>query len=748
MDPLQDQEITFISGVDDTGKVAATSYNAWNGDTPPTYAATSGEFKWGNTTIGTPGGNVNYYFDPASNWTTAEQNALASGLALWAAEVNISFTEVASAGAADFTFYRNTNDTAFENNNPTNAAIGGTTAPNPTGTYITIDTATFTGPIGGAFKLYGNFGYDTIVHEEGHVIGLGHAGPYNTTANVKTQQYSPYDSEAWSIMSYVSPDKTAAKYYDQYPVHTAWGTTTTAGSDWLNSPGTPMIDDILAAQQLYGAATSGPLTRAQTFGFNTTVTGLIRRYFDFTIDTVPIVTIYDTANNNTLDLSGWSDGETINLNPGTFSSADGMVNNIAIAYGTDVNNAVGGSGDDRFIVNPNLSGVLTGGGGNDTFQGTESGLSHYTITDLNVGDKLNFTDGDPTTFSYARNGDSLQYDGMSLTMSNDPVGHFATSDNASTGGINLTLDKPTSTSDFSDDGRSDILWRGSDGTLADWSMTSTTITSSRTLNASPDASWSILTTGDFNGDGHSDILWQDTDRTLIDWSMNGTSILSTQTLSAAPDASWSLVADADFDGDGTADLLWRKLDGSLVDWSMNGGTIGSSQTLNVAPDASWSIAGTGDFNGDGRADILWRQSGTGLLSIWNMNGAAIASAQDLNVAPDSSWSVAGIGDFDGDGNDDILWRNNTTGELDEWLMNGSTITSTQTINVSPDSSWSIVEVGDFNGNGRSDLLWRQSSIGELAIWQMNGATIGLAQNLSAAPDSTWQTEAHPTSATI
>src|SRR5262249_44215099 len=262
---------------------------------------------------------------------------------------------------------------------------------------------------------------------EGHVIGLGHGGPYNFSANVRTQQYSPYDSEAWSLMSYIWPDNTAAKDYAQYPVNTTWGYTPTAGQNWQNVPGTPMPLDILAAQRLYGASTAGPLTQAQTFGFNTTLTGLIRRYFDFTIDTVPVVTIYDTANNNTLDLSGWSDDETINLNPGTFSSADGMVNNIAIAYGTNVNNAVGGSGNDRIIVNPNLTGVLTGGGGNDTFQGTLSGLSHDTITDLNFGDKLNFTDASLTTFAYTRSGDNLDYDGMSLSMSNDPIGHFAVS---------------------------------------------------------------------------------------------------------------------------------------------------------------------------------------------------------------------------------------------------------------------------------------------------------------------------------
>ena len=621
--------------------------------------------------------------------------------------------------------------------------IGSTTAPNPTGAYISMDPA-FTGQIGAAFDAFGNYTYDTIVHEEGHVIGLGHDGPYNGSVNVRTEQYTPYDSEAWSLMSYIAPGNTAADFYNQYPVHTAWGFT----NGYANEPGTPMIDDILAAQRLYGAPTSGPLTQAQTFGFNTTLTGLIKRYFDFTIDTVPVVTIYDTANDNTLDLSGFSDNATIDLNPGTFSSADGMVNNIAIAPGTNVNNAVGGSGNDRIIVNPDLSGALTGGGGNDTFQGTQSGLSHYTITDLNFGDKLNFTDASLTTFAYTRSGDNLDYDGMSLTMSNDPIGHFVMSNDTTAGGINLTLDRPTSTSDFSDDGRSDIFWRDSDGTLVDWSMTSATITSDNIINVSPDPSWSVAGLGDFNGDGHSDILWRNSDGTLADWSMNGASILSSQTLPVAPDTSWSVAAVADFNGDGTADVLWHNVNGTLIDWSMSGGTIGASQGISVAPDASWSIAGTGDFNGDGRADILWRQSGTGLLADWTMDGANIASAQSINATPDSSWSVAGIGDFDGDGNSDILWRDSSSNALVEWLMNGSTIVSSQTINAAPDSSWSIVEVGDFNGNGKSDLLWRQSSTGVLVAWQMNGPTIALNQELSAMPDGSWQTEAKPTSATI
>ena len=80
MDPLQDQEITYISGVADSGEVAATSYLSWNGAYPEVYGPTSQAVKWGNTTIGTSGGDVTYFFDTASNWTPDEQSALTSGL--------------------------------------------------------------------------------------------------------------------------------------------------------------------------------------------------------------------------------------------------------------------------------------------------------------------------------------------------------------------------------------------------------------------------------------------------------------------------------------------------------------------------------------------------------------------------------------------------------------------------------------------------------------------------------------------
>ena len=42
----------------------------------------------------------------------------------------------------------------------------------------------------------------------------------------------------------------------------------------------------------------------------------------------------------------------------------------------------------------------------------------------------------------------------------------------------------------------------------------------------PGPSWQVKGTGDFNGDGKSDILWQGSDGTPAIWLMDGTNFLS------------------------------------------------------------------------------------------------------------------------------------------------------------------------------------------------------------------------------
>jgi beta-glucanase (GH16 family) len=253
------------------------------------------------------------------------------------------------------------------------------------------------------------------------------------------------------------------------------------------------------------------------------------------------------------------------------------------------------------------------------------------------------------------------------------------------------------TADFNGDGNSDVLWRNVNGNLIDWSIDGGQITSAQTVTSqgnavAPNVSWSVAGTGDFDGDGSSDILWRNANGTLIDWTMNGSAITSSQDVTlngtpAVPNASWSVAGIGDFGGDGRSDILWRNTDGALMDWTMDGSQIASTQEVTLQgnaalPEASWSVAGIGDFNGDGRSDILWRDS-NGTLMEWAMNGSQITSSQQVTfqgapAMPDSSWQMAQIGDFNSDGSSDILWRN-SAGALLEWTMNGAQITAEQQV---------------------------------------------------------------------
>ena len=118
------------------------------------------------------------------------------------------------------------------------------------------------------------------------------------------------------------------------------------------------------------------------YGFNSTEPGTA---FDFASKQNPDVVIEDTSGNDTLDLSGYVTASAIDLTPGAFSSVNGQTDNIQIALGTDIENAIGGAGDDTLRGNDlanRLDGgigldTLTGGGGADVFV-----LSHTDAADI------------------------------------------------------------------------------------------------------------------------------------------------------------------------------------------------------------------------------------------------------------------------------------------------------------------------------------------------------------------------------
>ncbi|MEM7633294.1 MAG: M10 family metallopeptidase C-terminal domain-containing protein [Pseudomonadota bacterium] len=202
-------------------------------------------------------------------------------------------------------------------------------------------------------------GFATFVHEIGHALGLSHGGDYNGGSpqygNTSTGWEFAEDSQQYTIMSYFDADNTGAD----------WGNNNTwSPYIWENSAQTPMVYDILAIQQMYGADYT---TRAgdTVYGFNSTVGGAI---YDFNNNLTPILTIWDGDGTDTIDLSGWSLSSTLSLVAGSYSSTNGLDYNLAIAYDVDIENAIGGSGYDVLTGN-DLDNVLTGNGGNDTLIG-------------------------------------------------------------------------------------------------------------------------------------------------------------------------------------------------------------------------------------------------------------------------------------------------------------------------------------------------------------------------------------------
>jgi hypothetical protein len=271
------------------------------------------------------------------NLDPSEQDLALAALAGWSAVANIAFVQ---AEAANIIFDHNGNMTAFTSGTWTGSGQMTSATVNISSNWITSDGGANDGRTG----VY-SYGFQTYIHELGHALGLGHQGPYNGSATYGTDNIYANDSWQLSVMSYFPQPYYNGGSYD-YVV-------------------TPQMADIAAVQSIYGA--SSTRTGNTVYGFNSNA-GPIYDFSQYTGLGTPALTIYDSGGSDTLDCSGYSQNQILDLTPGAFCSVGGYIHNIGVFSTTLIEAAIGGSGSDTIIGN-SADNELIGGIGNDTLAG-------------------------------------------------------------------------------------------------------------------------------------------------------------------------------------------------------------------------------------------------------------------------------------------------------------------------------------------------------------------------------------------
>jgi len=261
---------------------------------------------------------------------------------------------------------------------------------------------------GDALGVQGQYGWETLIHEIGHAMGLKHPGAYDAGGGKPTGPFltSALDNRAMSIMSYNDPLaskllKVGGKALDN-------GTFTYNYSLTSSNPSTYQTFDVAALQYLYGANTStlgSDLTLADSYnslqtiwapqagGVKLDATNTTRaNLFDLRQGGYSSISMRLTDADKITEIA--NNFSSIGFNASTATAAAKKLyaslkvtlnsskqplsatlyngkNNLSLSYGSSYSQVIGGKATDKFYAST-YSARIDGGEGTDTvlLQGT------------------------------------------------------------------------------------------------------------------------------------------------------------------------------------------------------------------------------------------------------------------------------------------------------------------------------------------------------------------------------------------
>ena len=681
--------------------------------------------------------------------SATEKTMARAALAAWSDIIGVVFQEV--TGEAEIT---------FSNDEEVGGPFAATFPVWADGIISSADIQISSSWVQSFGSALNSYGFETYVHEIGHALGLGHAGNYNFDARYPYDALFRNDATPLSVMSYF--DQRQNTYFN-------------SSSDGFDV--TPMGADILAMQMLYGLSTT-TRTGDTTYGYNSTA----GERYNAGLYTNVAYTIFDNGGRDTLDFSGTASEQTINLNAETFSDVTGRANNLYIARGVVVENAIGGAGSDT-IIQSAVDNVLSGGPGRDVISYATASAAvvvnlSFTAQQDTVGagrDTLNnfeeligsgFSDtltgsafssvirggnGDDTIINLdpGRSNQSFYGDAgndrfVSGPGSNNFFGGdgFDTVDYSSAlKGVIASIGQYTSGFDYIERDVERVVGSAFNDTLSGFFLASEVFGGAGDDVLSGQKLYGGTGNDTYNVGYGSEVFENagegiDLARSQISFTLSpnienliltGSEANSGAGNSLANQITGNVAANLLAGNDGADTLAGGGGDdvflGTIAD--MNGDTI---TDFNAGDTIVFTDARIGTFSYALSAGVLTYAGGA--ISLANVPpGTLVARAASPSVGVMLTLLPANTqNDSNGDHRSDFIVRDSQSGWLTDYLgaANGSVAGNSANVSIQLPLDWKVVGTGDYNGDGRDDMLLR-SDAGWLTDW-LGTATGGFTNN--------------------